>query len=158
MKVLSQFDPTPSGRTTIVTKGDGAPILGRMLLFEPTLWMLAEHSLETIAEQRQPACSATNAARGSGQKVYRADQQIPKSRINGIIHLRLLRRSPFGPVRLRADFRFSKAADGVGCLDLGGFSVLGLAYRTWKSPSYFRTATETLKGPLLSGEREEVAF
>jgi hypothetical protein len=41
------------------------------------------------------------------QKVYRADQQVPKFRINGIIHLRLLRRSPFGPVRLGADLRLS---------------------------------------------------
>ena len=29
------------------------------------------------------------------QWVYRADQQLPKFRINGIIHLRLLRRGPF---------------------------------------------------------------
>jgi hypothetical protein len=72
MSVLSQFDPTPSGRATVVTKGDGAPILGRMLLFEPqrTLRMLGATDWRPSPSRRNQPSSAKNTARGSGQKVY----------------------------------------------------------------------------------------
>jgi hypothetical protein len=56
----------------------------------------------------------------SGPKVYPADQQVRKFRISGIIYLRLLRGSPFWPVRLRADFRLSspsKLRRGSGLAD-----------------------------------------
>src|ERR1700722_8353520 len=79
------------------------------------------------------------------QWVYRADQQFPKFRINGIIYLRLLRGSPFGPPGSKADFRLSPLANGSGCLQV----VLSLSVRVLRRP-LFRQLT-TPKG---SGERK----
>ena len=43
-------------------------------------------------------------------------------------------------------------------VDLGGFSMLGLVYRTWEVSKYFRTATETLQGvSTRSGSGKEVS-
>ena len=62
-------------------------------------------------------------------------------------------------MRLRADFRFSKAEDGVGCLDLGGFSMLGLAHLTWEfSKRYPNRNGNLAKGSPLRGAERKLAL
>jgi hypothetical protein len=75
-------------------------------------------------------------ATGSTQKVYRADQQVRKFRINEFIHLRLLRGSPFA--RAVPDLVMTRPRNSVLLLsDFTGASFDEEAVRLMKEAAVF---------------------